>query len=38
MTIGYIKECEYKEKYPPEQIENSGKTIKHNPQSHLLLK
>ena len=31
MNIGYVKESDYKEKDPQEQLENSGKTIQTQP-------
>ena len=38
MTIGYVKELDYKEKDPQEQLENSGKiTPTPPPKRHILL-
>ena len=38
VTIGYVRESDYKEKDPPVQLENSGKIIQtQHPIKHLLL-
>ena len=37
MTIGYVKESDYKEKDLLELIENSGKTIQTQHLKHLML-
>ena len=37
MTIGYVKESDYEEKDPQEQLKHSGKITPEHPPKHLLL-